>query len=384
MRPIDSVRIPGQCVASRASRLAPSSAPFPMRLPTSCTALVLLGVLASASSAQQLVHDDFDRPNSTNLGPDWVEANNDLEIFGNTVRGKNAFLNDTWMYHSGFAEPHATAKAVVDFGATPGDTFFGVSVVIGLDHTTWGGTAVRVTDNDLDGLFDRIFFNAAINAGAWYTQPTPIWYDLPAGIPAGQLTVWAEPGDDMVVARVEDLAGNLVGTYTASGIAASPFAPTGTDVGVWISSRARADEFFALEHRPLDAFPTSLSLAAGGEQILDVSFGSAHAGELYLVVSGASGTAPVTPIGGGVDLPLALDSFTIWSFQHPNQAPYSKSLGFLDAQGHARARITLPPGSLPSLAGVLFHHAAISVSTTGPTAGAPTAATNAASLQLLP
>ena len=351
-----------------------------MRLPSSCTALLVLGVLAATGSAQQLVHDDFDRPNSTDLGPDWVESNNDLEIFGNTVRGKNSFLNDTWMYHSSFAEPHATSKAVVDFGATPGDTFFGVSVVIGLDHTTWGGTAVRVTDNDLDGNFDRIFFNAAINAGAWYTQPTPIWYDLPAGIPAGQLTVWAEAADDMVVARVEDLAGNLVGTYTASGIAASPFAPTGTDVGVWISSRARADDFFALEHRVLDAFPSSLSLSAGGEQIVDVSFGSAHAGQLYLVLSSASGTAPVTPVGGGIDLPLALDSFTIWGFQNPNQGPYSKSLGFLDAQGHARARIKLPAGSLPSLAGVSFDHAALAVDLTG----LPTAASNPASLQLLP
>lgn len=340
---------------------------------------MLLGLAASAS-AQQLVQDDFNRPDSTNLGPDWIEANNDLEIAGQTVRGKNAFQNDTWMYHSSFAQPHATSKAVIDFGATANDMFFGAGVVIGLNHNTWGGTAVRMTDNDLDGKFDRIFFMAAINAGAWYTQSTPIWYDLPTQLTAGQLTVWAEPNDDLVVARVEDLNGNLIGTYTAAGIAASSFPPNGGDVGIWISSRARADNFFAMEHRPLDAFPSTISLAAGGEQILDVSFGSGHAGELYWVLGGINGTAPGFDTGNGVILPLNFDSFVLWGINHPNSAPYSKSFGFLDANGHARARITVPAGSLPSLVGLTFNHAALSISLQG----APTAATNPAPLTLLP
>ena len=37
----------------------------------------------------------------------------------------------------------------------------------------------------------------------------------------GQLTVWAQDGGDLAVARVEDASGNLLGTYTASGIAAA-------------------------------------------------------------------------------------------------------------------------------------------------------------------
>lgn len=346
--------------------------------------LVALGALflglAAPSSAQQIVFDDFDRPDSTNLGADWVEANNDLELEAGTARGKFQFLNDTWMYHANFAQPHATSKAVVDFSATAGDMFFGTGVVIGLDHNTWGGTAVRVTDNDLDGQFDRIFFMAAINAGAWYTQSTPIWYDLPAPLAAGQLTVWAEPGDDMVVARVEDVNGNLIGTYTAAGIAASPFAPSGSDVGIWVSSRSRADNFFALEHRTLDAFPSAISLSAGGEQVLDVSFGSSHGGEAYIVLASVSGTAPPTPIGGGIDLPLALDSYTLYSFEHANQPPYKKSFGLLDVNGHARARVTIPSGTLASLVGLTFNHAAVSVALNG----TPTGVSNPAPLTLLP
>ena len=351
-----------------------------MKFSTTLISAALLAGLSTTASAQLLVQDDFSLPDGTNVGFNWVEANNDLEIVNQAVRGKFAFANDTWMYHATFAQPHATSKAVIDFGATAGDSFFGSGVVIGLDHNTWGGTAVRVTDNDLDGKFDRIFFMAAINAGAWYTQSTPIWYDLPVQVTAGNLTVWAEPSDDMVVARVEDASGNLIGTYTASGIAASPFAPTGTDVGIWISSRATADNFFAMEHRTLDAYPADISLAAGGKQTMDLSFGTAHAGELYLMLASASGTAPGTPLGGGLVLPLNADALTTWTFLNINHAPYATTLGTLDAQGHARTGLALPPGILPGLAGLTINHAVISLDL----GGIPTSVSNAAALNLQP
>ena len=343
--------------------------------------VLFCAVSTPAASSQQLVQDDFNRPNSTNLGPDWVEANNDIEIFNQKARGKNSFQNDTWMYHATFAELHATSKARVKFGSTPGDTFFGVSVVIGLEHTTWSGTAVRVTDNDLDGKFDRIFFNAAVNAGAWYSQPTPVLYDFPAPLEGGQLTVWAEPADDMVVARVEDLSGNLVGIYTASGIAGTPFPPTGTDVGIWISSKGTADNFFAIEHRDLDAYPTSVSISAGGEQTLDISLGSVHAGDFYILLGSLSGTAPGTAAGGGVTVPLNLDAFLLWTLTHPGVAPYSGSLGFLDSVGHARARFSLPAGSSTSLVGLNLDHAAVALDLG---TLVPTAATNSGALSLVP
>ena len=351
-----------------------------MKLSTTLVSAALLAGLSSTASAQMLVQDDFNLPDGTFVGVNWVEANNNLEIASQKVRGAVAFASDTWMYHAGFAQPHATSKAIIDFGATPGDTFFGAGVVIGLDHNTWGGTAVRVTDNDLDGLFDRVFFMAAINAGAWYTQSTPIWYDLPTPVDAGQLTVWAEPADDMVVARIEDANGNLIGTYTAAGIAASPFAPTGTDVGIWISSRATADNFFAMEHRTLDAYPASISLGAGGKQTMDLSFGTAHAGELYLMLASASGTAPGTALGGGLVLPLNADALTTWTFLNINHAPYATTLGTLDAQGHARTSITMPPGILPGLAGLTINHAAISLNL----GGIPTSTSNAATVSFLP
>lgn len=346
------------------------------------TVIVLLtsSALAAPALAQAIVFDDFNRPNSTNLGPNWSETNGDFVIDANQARGNVTFANDTWMVHTGFTKPYDQTKARMNFARYPNDNLFAAGLVLGANTNTWSGVAVLVQDNNLDGLFDRIFFNAAVNAGAWFSQPTPIFYDLPQSIAAGQLTVWIQDGGDRAVARVEDENGNLLGTYGASGIVGTPFAPTGFRAGVWVRSRSRVDDFFALEHRPLDAYPGSLSVTTGGTQTIDLTFGSAHAGKNYLVLSSLATSSPGVWIGGGVLLPLAIDPILIWTASNPNTPPYSNTLGPLDAFGHARARFTLPAAALPSLAGVTLHHAAIAIHPSN----VPAAATNTASLSFTP
>ena len=345
----------------------------------------LISILAATSlvataGGQQIVFDDFNRPDSTSLGADWNEGNGDLVISGNRCKGNVPFANDTWMNHTSFGATYTSAKARIEFERDPADSFFGAGVVIGLDPGSWGGIAVLIQDNDLDGQFDRIFFHAAINAGAWFSQPTPIFYDLPTPITAGQLTVWAQEGGDLAVARVEDASGNLIGTYTAKGIVGTPYAPTGSDVGVWVRSRPFVDDFYGIEHQALDAYPQTISVAGGGEQTIDITLESAHGGEFYILVSSQTTASPGTPIGGGVLLPLVIDPVLLWTLTHPNTPPYHDTFGPLDAIGHARAGIELPPGSSPTLVGLTLHHAAVSLSGSL----VPTAVTNTASLSLLP
>jgi hypothetical protein len=195
------------------------------------------------------------------------------------------------------------------------------------------------------------------------------------------LTVWAQDGGDLAVARVEDAAGNLVGTYTASGIVGTPFAPNGNDVGVWSRSRPFYDDFHALERRALDAYPTSISVSAGGEQTLDITLESGHAGDLYFVGGSGSTSSPGLPIGAGFFVPLAVDPIMNWMLGHPKTPPYHDTFGTLDGIGHARARLALPAGSSPSFAGVTIHHAAVALN---PVTFVPTGVTNAASVDLIP
>ena len=179
--------------------------------------------------------------------------------------------------------------------------------------------------------------------------------------------------------RIEDASGNLVGVYSASGIVGSPFAPTGSAAGVWVRSRPRFDDFYAVEHRELDAYPASLSLSAGGEQTLDLTFGSSHAGEIYVVAGSLTGSSPPTLVGS-VPVPLVFDVYTAYTLTGGTDPPLTDWVGTLDALGHARAALTVPPGSFPAFAGLTLHHAAVAVDL----ATGPTTATNAATVTLTP
>lgn len=340
-------------------------------------ALVAIAPLAGSPFAQQIVFDDFNRPSGTDMGPDWTEQNGDLVILANRGKGNLFLANDTWMSHNSFSQTYTNAKGVIDFQIPgEGEIGGGVGLALGLNTSSWGSVAILLQDNDLDGLFDRLFFNAAINAGAWFVGGSPVLYDLPSPLAAGQLTAWVQDGGDRAAVRVEDAAGNLVGVYTADDILASAFIPNGSSLGVWIRSRPFFDNVYGIEHRMLDAFPASVSVSAGGSQTLDLTFGSTHAGEVYAVAGSFSGTAPGTPFGP-FQVPLNFDAYTTYSLT--GAPPLSNSIGALDAIGHARASLTLPAGGFPQFAGLTIHHAAVALDPLG-----PTAVTNAGSLTLTP
>lgn len=94
----------------------------------------------------------------------------------------------------------------------------------------------------------------------------------------------------------------------------------------------------------------------GGAQTMTVSAGSAAAGETYIVLASAAGTAPGVPLPGGFTLPLNIDALLDQSFFGANMFPWGNTLGTLDALGRADATFSLPP--LPGvLAGLQIHHA---------------------------
>jgi hypothetical protein len=346
-------------------------------LSTSLSALALAG----APLAQQVVFDDFNRPDSTSMGPDWTEQNGNFEIQSNQGRGVNPDANDTWMSHNSFSQTYTNAKARVEFSPPPVGYAGGVGLVIGLDTSSWSGVAILLQDNNFNGQFERIFFNAAINAGAWFVGGSPVVHDLPTEISSGEITAWVQDGGDVAVLRVEDASGNLIGVYTASGIVGSPFAPTGAgnvSAGVWVRHTPFFDDFYALEHRALDAYPPAVSMSAGGEQTL----GSARAGDIYLVLGSATGTGPF-PVDAEL-LPLTFDAYLLLTITKANTPPYGNTFGTLDSIGHARARITIPSGSdvtNPGLVGQTLNHAAIAFD---PVSFTASAVTNDTQLTLAP
>lgn len=106
----------------------------------------------------------------------------------------------------------------------------------------------------------------------------------------------------------------------------------------------------------LRASPPSLSVVAGGRQILRLEAGAQHAGRRYWLFGSHSGTAPGVAVHGLV-LPLVWDGYLDQTLLAPNTAPLFGSLGYLDAAGRARAEFRVPVGTSTALAGLRLWHA---------------------------
>src|SRR5262245_34474141 len=101
---------------------------------------------------------------------------------------------------------------------------------------------------------------------------------------------------------------------------------------------------------------TTINLLVGGTQTLDLNAGPAFAGALYIVLGSVSGTSPGFP-AGAFTLPLNLDGYFLFTLLNPNTGLLANSLGFLGGAGTAQASFNIPPGTDPSLAGLVVNHA---------------------------
>ncbi len=147
-----------------------------------------------------------------------------------------------------------------------------------------------------------------------------------------------------------------------------------TQVSFWIGDSNHLDNLggtslrleLAAPTRPsFVASPASISVSAGGTQTLDLDGGPIRAGHVYLVLGSASGTSPGFPAVHW-HLPLNQpDPYLGLTLGSPNSGVLVATLGVLDAQGRGRARIVLPPGQPPSIAGLRLWHAGLSLAPFG-------------------
>ncbi|MDF1801213.1 MAG: hypothetical protein P1V81_18760 [Planctomycetota bacterium] len=130
----------------------------------------------------------------------------------------------------------------------------------------------------------------------------------------------------------------------------------------------------------LQADTTVASLAAGGVQHLTLDAGSSRAGDIYWVLTSASGTTPGLPLGD-VTLPLNFDAFTTASLLGADGPLFQNTFAPLDAFGQGSASLSVPPGLSPSFAGLTLNAAFL---TLDPITLAVEYASDTTSLTLLP
>lgn len=289
-----------------------------LRLVPSFTLAALCGVASTASGA--VTTDDFNRPNSTNMGPNWIEAHGNTAIQSNKGKGASGAFTQGWMYHASFTGNYADSTCAVDFQASG----IGENVVLmaGLDPNTWGCISVKIQDNTGDGLFDRVFFEQAFNAGSWGSG-NPVKYDLLTPTASGRMTVSFDNDGDVVVCEIQNAASSQVETCSAAGILGFAFPITGTNFGIGHSGGPFFDNWTADTYKP--AFGIGCPGSGGFVPALDAPLKPIAAAPFDLEVTNGLGGAPcffffglgptATPIGlSGCSLwitPILPPSFTV-------------------------------------------------------------------------
>jgi photosystem II stability/assembly factor-like uncharacterized protein len=301
--------------------------------------------------------DDFDRPDGTDMGPSWIEMEGNTIIENSMGKGNSGAWNLGWMYHSQFQCDYASSVQSVDFIANQGSE--NVRLMSGLDPNTWGCVSVKIQDNDMDGVFDRVFFESAINAGTWGDLGVPVWYDLANQSTEGTMTVYFTDNGDTAVCEIYDVASGQTETFTASGILSFTYPITGTNYGIGHYNFPYFDNWKVenTEPAPLMANVYQISARNGGSVDLYLDAGAANGNRHYFILGSFSGTEPGTSLPGGATLPLNYDILTDLTLIYTNTFTFSDFNRTLDADGLATAQFNVPGPVSQSSVGTTIHFA---------------------------
>ncbi|MFK7741657.1 MAG: aryl-sulfate sulfotransferase [Planctomycetota bacterium] len=130
--------------------------------------------------------------------------------------------------------------------------------------------------------------------------------------------------------------------------------PAGTQV--YLHTHPGAVFHAQVVDRRLWANDQTVSIAAGGTIQFDLVAGTEHAGDTYWLL-GSFGTSPILS-SNGVELPLALDPYLLFTIENANTALLSNTRGTVGSDGRAYAAFNLPSGIVPpALVGLELYHA---------------------------
>jgi hypothetical protein len=171
------------------------------------------GTLAVASGVMAQ-SDSFNRPDGTNMGPDWAEQVGDFRIEGNHGRSL-AGSGNQWMGHTSANMNYANATMQVDVFATDPALSY-VALMSGVPAVVAGTSNLYIKVQG-SGTFSTIGFYGGFNNGAAWA-PTS-FFNLDTPFTSARMTVTIEDAGNTV--RVDfdtDFNGTTDQTYTRSGV----------------------------------------------------------------------------------------------------------------------------------------------------------------------
>lgn len=236
-------------------------------------------VVTTGSLPAAPFYDNFDRTDTTDLSPAWLERHGDWSVTGGSARSAagDSGTACSLMTVDGFADLQPAVQVRVDYDGEPRATYVAL-VLLYLDNET--NVFVKVQDgydgSPPDGLFDTVYFYSGNNGGTagigyntWLPAGERAWDDLYPYFSSATLTAWVE-GDTVHLAIDRNMDGypdaadtDLDGTpdafsYSRGGIPVETF---GDGVGLGGYNAAWCDDFAAL---PEPATLALLGLGAAG------------------------------------------------------------------------------------------------------------------------
>ncbi|MFO1078401.1 MAG: hypothetical protein U1E73_11825 [Planctomycetota bacterium] len=235
--------------------------------------------------------DDFNQPNTTNMGPFWTEVVGDEIIQNNQGQG-NLATGWSYMLHNFAAMSPATTRMEIDLMPPLGTSGPHVALITGAASgaTQWFHT--KIQDNDSNGTYDRIFFYSNGNGGGW---GSPGSRALTTPVTTGRVYMYfTNAGDTLNVDIDENFDGVIDQHYANSGALAVTVAGTGFGIGTW--AMGAYDNWRIADCLPATAqtygtgFPGTLgvpAIAASATPVLGTSITIDIANSLGAVTAGA-------------------------------------------------------------------------------------------------
>jgi len=297
---------------------------------------ILMAAVAVGSASAQSASDDFNRPDAGTLGADWTVNNGSFAIDNNQGKSSNPFGNG-FAHNNNITGNYVDSVQSVEFSinAFGGDY---VGLVAGLNPATWGAVETKLQDNDGDGLFDRLFFNSAVNAGSW--GGVSLFYDLATPIASGTMTLSFINAGDSAVVTIDSVAGGTE-TFQGDGILAFTFPITGSNYGISCFGDSWFDNW-TCDIGPTGPVYSITNLTAG--QLATFSVSNLTLGDAVTFAYSLAGSGPTTTPFGVADMSAPINVLTSAS---------------ADVTGVASVGLTVPSGA----AGVTLYTQALVVTT---------------------
>lgn len=174
--------------------------------------------------------DDFDRPNTSRMGPDWTEYIGDQVLENNHGRG-NVADNFAFMLHNSASLNPPDARMEIDLLPPLGSGGPHVALIAGASPGSYQWFYTKIQDGTNDGSYDRIYFYSVSNGRAWGSTR---FRDLDRPIATGRVSMYFTNGGDTLNVDIDaDFDGSVDQHYSNSGALAVPVAGTRFGIGTW-------------------------------------------------------------------------------------------------------------------------------------------------------